>query len=283
MPTTYTWTGTTDNDFATATNWSPNSSAGGPVGGDSLIFTATTRPLQATLDQSAKTFVSVVITPTMTGDIGISAATPFKTSTITTFINLSGGNVYIYAPMTVCQIAMNSPDLVCNIGSGGTIVDSLFRKGYIQLAAGTFTNIYTNAVNNLDGNLTIQNQGATVTTWEHASGIPSNLTGTITTYNGAAGKLTVFGGTTTNIKLRAAAAADHRSNTNITLLQIYNAEGSFDASRDPRSKTITTVKAHPAANVNLNNGTGNITVTNAQDLTGVTVVGWGVEESFPPV
>ncbi len=275
MPTTYTWTGTTSDDFATATNWSPNSSAGGPVSGDSLIFRNATRALLNTLDQSAKSFPLVVFDYTQTGTIAAASSAPFKFDA-TQVVVKSGAAVYIKGAFTRCTVDMPDPAITVDLDSAGTTTDLFARRGTVRINGGTYTNVYTAAGSGSVTNLYVQVLGGTLTSWFNELSVPLVTAGTVTTYRASAGLLLAIGGTLTNIHLHQAAAVDDRTGANVTLLQVYNASGNYDCSKDGRAKTITTIKGNPAARINTINSAGNITVTNQYDLTGATIASYGI-------
>lgn len=275
MPTTYIWTGTTSGDFATATNWSPNSPAGGPIAGDTIIFRNSAVNLDATLDQSSKAFAAAMFDETYTGIAGTSAAAPFKFDA-TTLVVKSGGPVHIKGAYTAALIQMANSGLICDIDSAATTTAIQFKRGCVLINGGTYTTAISTAFNNDPTQLIVINQGGTLTEWDHESGVPRQTSGTTTTYQGSSGILLATGGVVTNAHLRQSAGFDDRTGGAVTLVKIYNRQGSYDASHDARAKTVTTIKAHEGAQVNTTNNAGNITVTNQQNLIGQTVASYGV-------
>lgn len=275
MPTTYQWVGTTSGDFATATNWSPNSSAGGPVAGDTIIFRNSAIDLNATLDQSAKAFAAVSFESTYTGVPGLSAASPFKFDATTLTVK-SGANGFIKGVYTNAVIDLPSAALVWSIDSAGTTTGTQVKRGCANFVGGTYTTVFSTARNNDSAQAIVILAGATFTAWNHERGIPRHTSGTITTYRATNDTLYSTGGTVTNAHLHQAAGWTDNSGNATTLLQVYSAQGRYDASGGLLAKTITTIKGNEAASINTTNGPNNITVTNQQNLLGQTVASYGV-------
>lgn len=260
---TITWAGTTNNDWATGSNWSGGAE---PANDDTVIIDGAVSI--AGIDKSAVHLDYLFIRPTYTGQFGTSAATPVKVAVDNACVIQGGsqsGGVFLNSggsnPIVSLTVNMPTPQHIFDIG--GTVTYGLFRRGTIFTSA-VFTNLTQDP---LDGNsLNLPDtkfNGGSAVTWDNVGANASiNAATTFTTANIISSVVWNNAGTLTTVNVIGRGAEfKHYHTATITTIECKYG-GYLNASVDGRAKTITNVIRHPSARVNLNNGGGTITVTN---------------------
>lgn len=255
------WIGGTDTDWETAANWDP---ANIPTTGDVVIIDYGSQNITAHLDQSACDFASLVIGPNYSGQVGNSTTDRLLFGTQKLVIMGGGAAQYLGTGATYDWEEV----YVRGIGPAGTGTAYLHgtigmmhvQKGQVTVATGSaITTLYLDALAGAAANVTYTTAATTTTT---AYVIAANVTvtaGTVTTLNVDAGTTTVSGGTVTNLHQRGGTV--YWATTN-TLASALIMKGTFDASGDVNPKTITAISAFGVSILDLDNGMGNITLTN---------------------
>lgn len=255
------WVGGTSTDFATAANWDP---ASVPVGGDDVIIDYGSQDITTGLDQSAKDFNSVVIGPNYTGQCGNSTSDRLLFGTAKLVIMGGGATQYLGTGGTHDWVETYIRG-VGPAGTGtaylhGTIVTLHVQKGQVSVATGsTVTTAYLDALAGAAANVTYTTAATTTTTIYTIAANVGITAGTITTLYVDAGTTSVTGGTVTNLVQRGG-TVEWATTTTLADAKIF--KGTFDASGDVNAKTITTIASYGVSILNLDNGLGNITLTN---------------------
>lgn len=261
-----TWLGgNSGNEYnvTTAANFNPS---GALADTDSLQVVQGAFDLSVNPDIHTIDLVDLSISSGFTGaKIGTSAAAPLKVSVTGVASIRQGQNTVVYLesgdnPIVMCEVISDWPTAQTYLtGTFGTLI---IRRGTVILNC-TFTKLIIAPLNGDPSNVNVTNIGGTQALVEclgagFATGSPGP---TITTLAAALSFTKMLHGTVTNIELWTGALLQHFTPTNITSLNVRPG-AEFDASGDPRAKTITTMLVDENGKFTLKNGPNNITVTN---------------------
>lgn len=247
--------------FDTAANWDN----GVPTTLNSAQFLFGSQDVTGDLTPSQATILGIYVGPGYTGNIG-TADTFLVLADITNHITIHGGNqVYIQTGADCTKgvrvrNAVSGGTLHLKTGTGGSAMARLKgEKGYVIYYAGTITKVLGDWRTSIssDFRLKIPVGGGTITTLELDGGALVQEGGTVTNCTAHKAACTFTDGTCTNLTVYDSAVLWHTTTT-LTLGEIHG--GVFDASGDGRTKTLTTLRLHGDARVNLDNGRDNITV-----------------------
>lgn len=262
------WSGATDGDPSNNANWSGNA----PANGDTAIIDSGSVDIDG-VDMSGVTPALIVIGPNYTGNIGTGTGDMWQINATKLVIAGGGAAQYIdgtFGTLIVKRVGTGTQ----NLYYAGNVTLALFHKGTIQAVSDTTTTMYVDALDSTNANLTVDVLAATVTNMYLRYGnVDLTGAGTITTCYMDNGTLDVTAGTLVTLHQRAGTATWQTTNA-LTTAVIYG--GTFDASGNVQAKTITNLTAYGEAILNLDNGSGNITLTN--DLINR---GYGVDITWP--
>jgi hypothetical protein len=254
------WTGTTSNDWNTTTNWTPNQI---PADGDDVIFRNSQQSVLSGLNQSAVRLNSLSVSDTFSGDIG-TAANYLQVQADDVFYR-GTGNLYLdealsedpYVAGSLSHTGSGACTLkgeffLLELYSGTTVLTSTSSEAYTQISE---LWVERNAA------LRISESGSHVTVDElnMVSGNCAQYAGTITAATVRSGQFACWDGTLTTVTNYGGSVAWSTEQELATALIVG---GTFDASGDQRTKTITSLEVHSAGTVNLDNGANSIVVTN---------------------
>ena len=245
----------------TAANWDN----GVPSAANSAQFLFGNQDVTGDLTPAQATILGIYTGPGYTGNIA-TADTFLVLTAVTNHIDIQGGNqVYIQtgADCTNGVRVRNEASggtLHLKTGTGGSSMTRLkYEKGYVIYYEGTIVKALGDWRTSIssDSRLKIPVGGGTITLLLTDGGALVQEGGTITECIAHKTSLTFTDGTCVSLATYDSTTLWHTTST-ITLGEIHG--GSFDASGDGRAKTITTIRSHGDARVNLDNGRGNITV-----------------------
>ena len=281
-PTTYTWTGTTSSNWATATNWNPN---GVPTATDYVILNV---PGANTLSiNSARTVTnftlsgtgSIAITPTGSLTIGGTvtySGTPTATLDAASTVNYAGSSSQDVAPLNYGNLNLTGGARVFpspgTVGVAGTLTPgagALTFTGSTVNFNGTVSqtvpvlSYYNLSINNaaggsLAGNTTVSNN------FSLGSGalLPFAATSTILAVNGGlANNGTVTGSGTAKILLNGGSAQTMTGSGTYYNLELNNAAGVASSGNPTVSNSLSLIAGK------INTSTDTITLGSAATLT----------------
>jgi hypothetical protein len=248
------WTGETDGDYATATNWSTGSV---PAAGDNVFFTSDYNVSVTTgLDQSGTTIANFTVDG-FTGKIGSKSA--YLQISLNGSVNFNGSDqVYLDIGSSAVDVSVTgsssttgTPGLMLL----GTAIDDLsITNGNIGLAFNPGETATVTAIKMIGGNLEI-GDGCTLTSANIQGG---NLTtkSTITTITIYTGSLTLDGAAAVTTLNSNGGSVAYSSTGNITTL---NLSGAVDCSQSLMARTIATLA--PAAGGSITYDPSVVTIT----------------------
>lgn len=253
------FTSTTSNDFGTSGNWT----TAVPVAGDNVTFTQSNAVSMDGTDQNAINLASLGVGTEYTGNIGSSGSYFIISADAVTIAGGVGmGNIYLDSGGTdeLDNVVIDSASTTKAVYLKGNLGDLIVKHGVVYLVSGSVDNIYVEW-DGLGTPPVIVNQGMTVTLFDGTTGFTGTQTGgTITTFQADAGTMDAEGGTVTNIELRGSSRLNHKTTATVASLVVKNG-ATFDASGDPRAKTITLARLHQGGTIDLDTGLENVTVT----------------------
>lgn len=273
MARTQYWIGTTSTAFGTAGNWSAGFA---PANGDTCIFNNGSTPFQPTsdLDQHLVTLANLYVLKTwVAGTLGSSSATPLKIAVSGALVIQGGAGSKVYidsgasAPIATCTVAMENPADTVSLGlTSGVFTKTLLKSGTVTLYGGTFTNIFMEAKSMSSGNLTVTQGACAVTALQGLGGnfTSNDAAGTQGTLNWERDTCTLSAGAATTINVRSPGTVVYNTPDGGTgpAIEVWPL-AVFDASQDPRSKTIASATVHSNGQLLGDNRTGTIAFTSA--------------------
>jgi hypothetical protein len=276
-----TWTGTTNGNWGTSTNWLEGSV---PVSGDDVFFLSNNVEVTAGLNQSAVTLNSLSIDSTYTGKIGASgiAGAYLQIGTATCNIGRAGASGQVGDHSLRLNLDFGASTVAVNIyGTASTAYDTgeppvrLKGSGISQLNVGdgtvgvathptetaTVTALRVAQNSTSASPLVFTGRGATVTTWDVKAGeVHDYSDGNSTTITVAGGDFTRHGDGDVGM-LNVRAGTVHWNG--IGDITDSNVRGTIDFTRDPRAKTVDGCTVVPGAIIDADNGNPlSITFTN---------------------
>lgn len=145
-------------------------------------------------------------------------------------------------------------------GTAGSNCDILWiQKGNVWVEAGTVAKGFMESWGAIAGDARLTLNAGTITLLEKQGGILTMNGGVLTTLNNRTGTSHINDGTLTNLDMCAGVVNWKTVVAALADGKIWG--GLFDASGDPRAKTLTHIEMHGDADVDIDNGKGNITLT----------------------
>lgn len=249
-----------EGDVSIAGNWSN----GLPSASNEAIANSGSQDMNAGLDQSAgASWKSLHVGSGYTGKIASSIGY-LIVKIIDKFIFEGAENAYVDCsnlalPYLKVRSDGTSKGLYFKCGTGATDCDLMWiQKGYVWHVLGTVVKTVMESwtLISADANLTLT--AGTLTLVEKQGGTFTQDGGTCTQLNNRTGGVTINAGTLTNFE-SSAGITRWETTTTIASAKIWG--GKFDASGDERARTITHIEMHGDAEVDLDNGKDNITLT----------------------
>lgn len=262
---TYLWTGTTDGDWKTATNWS-----GGvvPGAGDTAIFNADSKTITGT---SITGVAEIKILEGFTGTFG-STGTPLAASATDLYISNEASDINLDGTYTTAHISRTkASESAVLFGSSSSITTLRVTggQGRISVSSGTITNVEVSGTPAIE--IQILAAAGNFSSLTMDSGIvrsQESLTGTANITGGEYRLESAAGAATVNIYGKG--LVSHQSNGTITTANIYDKASLLDFSLNTSTgPTVTTTNLYDGT-INERNGSANVTFTN-----GITVKGKG--------
>lgn len=249
------WVGTAsghEGDLNYADNWSPS---GVPTDGDNVFFISGSQDVTTNLDALASVNLNkLVVSSGYSGTIGDSSN---YLNTNAGYFSYQGGKSsatdYIDVDVDNANVVAASKD--AKLSLKGTITDLVILNGTITIAGGTITNL---EVGGQTKEVSISSGVSITNVYQKRGGIESSVGCTLVELSG--GTFTLSDGDITTVRLYGGTFYWNAGGSTISDLTIY--AGSFDASGDSDSKTITNLTLYQNGSINLNNGASNITITN---------------------
>lgn len=262
---TYLWTGTTDGDWKTGTNWS-----GGvvPGAGDTVIFNTGDQTITGT---SITGVAEIKILEGFTGTFG-SSSTPLAASATDLYISTEFGTVNLdgtYTTAHVTQTIATETAVLFGTSSSITTLRVTGGLGRISVSSGTITNVEVSGSPGVEVNILAAAGNFNSLTMD--SGIvrsQESLTGTANITGGEYRLEASAGAATVNIYGKG--VVSHQSSGTITTANIYDKPSLLDFTQNTSTgPTLTTTNLYDGT-INERNGSANVTYTN-----GITVKGKG--------
>lgn len=257
------WIGTdvgNEGNWQVAANWNPS---GVPGADDYAFLTSGSQSVTAGLTGAA-TVKGIITGPDYSGDIAASGG--YLDITCSEYALFMGsGDVYLdltggAGPTDGIKVRCpaNTKGLHLKCGTGANDVDLLVvEKGLFELVIGTVAALYSELRTVLATDVAILQTAGTITTFRQLGGTCTQNGGTITNHHMHSGTTTWAGGTVTNLDMYGGVGY---WKTIQTLAAGIIWGGIFDAGGDVRAKTITSLAMHGEAQVNIDNGNGNVTI-----------------------
>lgn len=246
-------------DYGYAGNWYPS---GVPEDGDSVIVGAMSNaPILFSLDQSAVTLVDFETRKSYTGQIG-TPATPLKLDVSTRMLLQGSADCYIDVStddtekIVVDQVPGSAG--VHHLTSGTTLKGVFSVSGEVRWT-GNVALLYVTHTDVLPGNARFVLESGTAALVFSMAGLYEQISGTTTNLAITEGTSIIHGGVVTNISLGGSGTCDYRSTSIPTTIQA-NGTGLLTFANDPREKELGTIYLRGLPTLNLDNGSGNITV-----------------------
>lgn len=262
---TYLWTGTTDGDWKTGTNWS-----GGVVPGasDTVIFNTGGQTITGT---SITGVAEIKILEGFTGTFG-STGTPLAASATDLYISTEFGTANLNGTYTTAHITQTkATESAVLFGSSSSITTLRVTGGLgrISVSSGTITNVEVSGSPAIEiqilaaaGNLNSLTMDSGVVRSQESLTGTANVTGGEYRLESAAGAATV--------NIYGKGVVSHQSSGTITTANVYDKPSLLDFSQNTSTgPTVTTTNLYDGT-INERNGSANVTYTN-----GITVKGKG--------
>ena len=262
---TYLWTGTTDGDWKTGTNWS-----GGVVPGasDTVIFNTGGQTITGT---SITGVAEIKILEGFTGTFG-STGTPLAASATDLYISTEFGTANLDGTYTTAHITQTkATESAVLFGSSSSITTLRVTGGLgrISVSSGTITNVEVSGSPGIEvqilaaaGNLNSLTMDSGVVRSQESLTGTANVTGGEYRLESAAGAATV--------NIYGKGVVSHQSSGTITTANVYDKPSLLDFSQNTSTgPTVTTTNLYDGT-INERNGSANVTYTN-----GITVKGKG--------
>jgi len=277
---TKTWLGDdggNEGNWRTAANWS---ASGVPANGDDLMFDGNANndvlPSVNQPDASADEMASITVTSDFAYNIG-------EAGTAVILANSAGADVVridASSVPTYCMFDGGFPDVtILNSGTtatscqlDGTIALLNVIKGTVTMVAGctiTTLNMLYSTTQASDANITIP-ATCTITNVYQRGGIATCASAIATRLDIDSGTFTLSGSATTATLNMRGGTFYWNSTGTMTKANCFG--GTFDTRNNGEAKIITNMDVWPSATVYLNNGGKNITLTNAANYYGGSVV-----------
>lgn len=262
---TYLWTGTTDGDWKTGTNWS-----GGvvPGAGDTVIFNTGDQTITGTTITGVQ---EIKILEGFEGTLG-STGTPLAVSATDLYISTEFGTVNLdgtYTTAHITQTKATESAVFFGTSSSITTLRVTGGLGRVSVSSGTITNVEVSGSPGIEVQILAAAGNFNSLTMD--SGIvraQESLTGTANISGGEYRLESAAGASTVNIYGKG--VVSHQSSGTITTASVFDKPSVLDFTQNNSTgATVTTTNLHDGT-INERNGSANVSYTN-----GITVKGKG--------
>lgn len=262
---TYLWTGTTDGDWKTGTNWS-----GGvvPGAGDTVIFNTGDQTITGTTITGVQ---EIKILEGFEGTLG-STGTPLAVSATDLYISTEFGTVNLdgtYTTAHITQTKATESAVFFGTSSSITTLRVTGGLGRVSVSSGTITNVEVSGSPGIEVQILAAAGNFNSLTMD--SGIvraQESLTGTANISGGEYRLESAAGASTVNIYGKG--VVSHQSSGTITTASVFDKPSVLDFTQNNSTgATVTTTNLYDGT-INERNGSANVSYTN-----GITVKGKG--------